>query len=225
MFTYRLQLAYRRGREQKLLSAKRLVIGALLGVLFVLCSCARHERNTSQEPAPLLAKAPGTTYPMPPLKSASLGELGWIVSDNAESREVHRGQISDYRGKVLVLDFYATWCEPCRASVPHLLALQRQYEKHGLQVMGLNVGGPEDRLKVPDFASEFHISYPLGFPDRSLEDLLLSDDERIPQTFVLDREGVVVKRFIGYDQSSGVELDSIVEHEIEKETKNAASRR
>ena len=86
-----------------------------------------------------------------------------------------------------------------------------------MQIVGLNVGGPDDRVKVADFAREFGIQYPLGFPDKSLEDLLLSDDESIPQTFVFDRRGQAVKRFIGYGESTADELEQTIRSEIERE--------
>ena len=119
-------------------------------------------------------------------------------------------KLSDYKGKVVVLDFYATWCEPCRAETPRLVQLQKDYGASGLQVIGLNVGGADDRDQVPAFAKEFGIEYPLGFPDDNLVDHYLTDNQDIPQAFVFDRKGDLVKRFIGYSSSSGAELERIV---------------
>jgi hypothetical protein len=79
-----------------------------------------------------------------------------------------------------------------------------------VQVIGLNVGGPDDRIKVPNFATELGIKYPLGFPDKTLTDLFLSDNQTIPQTFVFGRKGEAGKRFIGYDQSTGAELEKTI---------------
>jgi thiol-disulfide isomerase/thioredoxin len=119
-------------------------------------------------------------------------------------------KLADYKGKVVVLDFYATWCEPCRAEIPRLVQLQKDYGADGLQVIGLNVGGDEDRPKVPAFAKEFGIEYPLGFPDDNLVDQYLADIQDIPQAFVFDRKGDLVKRFVGYSSTSAAELDRIV---------------
>src|SRR5258706_10438821 len=132
------------------------------------------------------------------------GLAGWTVDNNRAAK------LSDYKGKVVVLDFYATWCEPCRAETPRLVELQRQYAEQGLQVIGLNVGGEDDRDQVPSYAKEFGIQYPLAFPDDDLADTYLSDNQNIPQSFVFDRNGNLVKRFVGYSQSSGVELDRVV---------------
>ncbi len=129
---------------------------------------------------------------------------GWTLDNN------QRAKLADYKGKVVVLDFYATWCEPCRAETPRLVELQRQYAEQGLQIIGLNVGGEDDREQVPSYAKEFGIQYPLAFPDDDLADAYLSDNQNIPQSFVFDRNGNLVKRFVGYSQNSGVELDRIV---------------
>jgi thiol-disulfide isomerase/thioredoxin len=129
---------------------------------------------------------------------------GWTL-DNRQ-----RAALADYKGKVVVLDFYATWCEPCRAETPRLVQLQKQYQQQGLQVIGLNVGGADDRDQVPAFAKEFGIEYPLGFPDDEYADSLLGDNQNIPQAFVFDREGKLIKRFVGYSESSGAELERVV---------------
>jgi thiol-disulfide isomerase/thioredoxin len=136
--------------------------------------------------------------------------MGWVLSDGK------RVTMGDYQGKVLVLDFYATWCVPCRQSIPRLIALQTKHRAEGFQIVGLNVGGPDDRIKVADFAREVGIQYSLGFPDRSLVDLFLSDDQTIPQTFLFDRHGQLSKRFIGYEASTATELTKAIEVEIKK---------
>lgn len=143
---------------------------------------------------------------MPPLRAEGAGaEMGWTGVDG------RRASLADFRGQVLVLDFYATWCAPCRKSIPHLSELQRHSGPQGLQLVGLNVGGPDDRVRVAAFAAEFNIPYPLGFPDKPLTDLFLSDDNTIPQTFVFDRSGQLVKRFIGYDESMPKELEKVIQ--------------
>ncbi len=129
---------------------------------------------------------------------------GWTLNNK------QRATLADYKGKVVVLDFYATWCEPCRAETPRLVQLQRQYQEQGLQVIGLNVGGADDREFVLGYAREYGIQYPLGFPDDEFADSFLGDNQNIPQAFVFDRNGKLVKRFIGYSESSGAELERLV---------------
>jgi thiol-disulfide isomerase/thioredoxin len=130
---------------------------------------------------------------------------GWSL-DNGQ-----RGKLADYRGKVVLLDFYATWCDPCRLETPHLVALHQLYEAKGLQVIGVNVGGDDDHAEVPAYAKEFGIQFPLVFPDEKLVDDYLGLNQSIPQTFVLDRQGNVVKRFVGFSENRAPELERVVQ--------------
>lgn len=189
------------------LASHVLKILTVFTVLVTVVSCS-HNESADNQPTPVLSSAPSTTFPMPPVKPNA--DLGWVISDGARSR------ISDYKDKVLVLDFYATWCLPCRQSIPHLSSMQERFGLNGLQVVGLNVGGADDRIKVADFARELGIQYPLGFPDKALSDFFLSDNQTIPQTFVFARDGQLVKRFIGYEPATGVELEKSIKTALEK---------
>jgi cytochrome c biogenesis protein CcmG/thiol:disulfide interchange protein DsbE len=174
--------------------------------LVVLSGCHKPAANSNLSP-PVVSAPPPTTFPLPPAKSAQ-ADLGWTLGSEQHVR------LSDYQNKVLILDFYATWCEPCRDSIPHLVRLQKRYGPRGLQVIGLNVGGPGDSEQVPAFAREFHIQYQLGVPDAELAVLYTGEDDAIPQTVVLDRQGHLVKRFVGYDVSVDQQLDEIVQNSL-----------
>lgn len=180
-----------------------MILVVLVGLLVSGCNATDSVNSNS---TPVISNPPtGTTYPMPPTRATSLADMGWELADGK------RSIFSEYKGKVLVLDFYATWCVPCRDSVPHLIGLQKKYEAQGLRVVGLNVGGPGDEQEVPAFAKEFGIQYPLGKPDGDLVSFLLSDSDAIPQTFVFDRQGQLVQRFVGFGSDTGIYLDGAVE--------------
>jgi thiol-disulfide isomerase/thioredoxin len=166
-------------------------------------ACSHQSFNTQHERTPILSGPPNTTYPLPPLKGNE--EVGWILQDEQHVK------LSAYQGKVIVLDFYATWCEPCRESIPHLIDLQNRYGPQGVQVIGLNVGGPDDRVKVATFAREFSIQYPLGFPNGALTSLFISEDDTIPQTLVFNRKGQVVQRFVGYSDAMLGDLERTIQ--------------
>jgi len=187
-------------RIKKIFRIYRIV---LLGLLMAACNSTD---SVNSNKTPVISNPPtGTTYPMPPTRTASLANMGWQLSDGK------RSIFSDYKGKVLILDFYATWCVPCRDSVPHLIGLQKKFEAQGLAVIGLNVGGPGDEQEVPAFAKEFGIQYTLAKPDDDLVSLLMSDSDAIPQTFVFDRQGQLVQRFVGFGEDTGTYMDGAVE--------------
>lgn len=177
-------------------------------LLILICglnACNSNDPPSSVTKRPTPSAPPNTTFPMPPLNGGSLNNLGWI-SDSGQ-----RNVFSDFKGKVLVLDFYATWCPPCRDSVPYLIGLQKKHGDQGLHVIGLNVGGPEDEAKVPAFAKEFGIQYTLATPDDELVSFLLADSNSIPQTFVFDRQGQLAEREVGFGPNSADRLDRAVE--------------
>src|SRR3989441_7020312 len=189
-------------------SRSKILVEFILLVL-LLCFYNGCKRRTSRQEASLSNANAPVSSPAPSASPESKASAyGWTLQDN------QRARLSDYLGKAVVLDFYATWCEPCRDETPNLVQMQSQYEPQGFQIIGLNVGGEDDREEVPDFAKEFKIQYPLGFPDDELVDDYLKDNQNIPQTFVFDRNGKLVKRFIGYDRLEGRELERIVEQTL-----------
>jgi thiol-disulfide isomerase/thioredoxin len=190
--------------------AQLLMFAVVVGFAISIGACSSQRQTNSD--TPVLSGPPSTTFPMPPLNAAA--EMGWVLNDGSRAR------LGDYQGKVLVLDFYATWCEPCRKSIPQLIALQNRHDSKELQVVGLNVGGPDDRIKVAQFAKELGIEYPLGFPDKALTDLLLSGDQIIPQTFVFGPEGKALKRFIGYDQAIATEIEKMTDEAVNEKRKD-----
>ena len=179
----------------------RIILLAILVCGFAACNS---NDPPSRTPPKASSAPPSTALPMPPV-SGSLNTLGWTADGGK------RSVFSEFKGKVLVLDFYATWCEPCRVSTPHLVGLQSKYADQGLQVIGLNVGGPGDEEKVPAFAKEFSIQYTLATPDDELITFLMGENDAIPQTFVFDRQGQLAERLIGFGPNAGARLDSAVE--------------
>ena len=194
--------------QRKTFAPLRLCEGILLCSLLLLAGCNGTDDADKKTPV-ISGNPPGTTYPMPPVKATSFADMGWELADGK------RSVVSEHKGKVLVLDFYATWCVPCRDSIPHLVSLQKKFEEQGLTVVGLNVGGPGDNEKVPAFAKEFGIQYALAQPAEDLVSFLLSDSDVIPQTFVFDRDGKLVQRFIGYDTAVGERLERVIESTLQ----------
>lgn len=209
-----MHFAFRRQTASGALSLGRFCLAMIiLSLLLAACSDGGNVQQRSAETGtPIGSAPPRTTFPMPPATSSG------GTSTNAQSftlLDSRRARVSDYVGQVVVLDFYATWCGPCRISTPHLVEMHHRYAEKGLRIIGLNVGGTDDRAKVPDYVEEFRIPYMLGYPDPAMSQLYLSDDDRIPQAFVFDRKGRLVKRFISYDDSMPGELERIVQGAID----------
>jgi thiol-disulfide isomerase/thioredoxin len=183
----------------------------LLIALFVACNNAPAPVVVSETNTPTGRTAPRTSLPMPPTTTTS------AASANSQSFTLlndERVKLSDYTGKVVVLDFWATFCEPCRVEAPHLDALQKRFGEQGLLVIGLNVGGQDDRREIPGFIQELNIKYTLGFPEPEMINLFMGSDDRIPQTLVFDRTGRLVKHFVGYDQTVSSELERTIEEAV-----------
>src|SRR5690349_16855806 len=98
-------------------------------------------------------------------------------------------RLSNYQGKVVLVNFWATWCPPCRAEMPDLVRLQREHAKHGLQIIGITYP-PESKDRVRRFARSLKVNYPIVLGTRQIK-AQFSSDETLPLTVVIDRDGKV----------------------------------
>jgi len=167
--------------------------------LFTACRPAAAPVSVSNRPISI-NNIPQTNLPLPPSKN--IENLGWTLFDGRVQT------LGEYKGKVVVLDFWATFCPPCLEEIPHLVELQNKYAD--LMVIGLHVGGEEDVPKVPAFVKKLKINYVLAYPEDELNKILLGNDNAIPQTFVFDRDGRLIEKFVGYDQKVKTDLDKAI---------------
>lgn len=96
-------------------------------------------------------------------------------------------RLSDHKGKVVLLNFWATWCPPCRAEMPDLVKWQREYRALGLQVIGVTYP-PTSRVKVRRFVGGARVNYPIVYGTRKTK-ALFDKGDILPITVVIDREG------------------------------------
>jgi thiol-disulfide isomerase/thioredoxin len=109
-----------------------------------------------------------------------------LMLKSTEGRTV---RLSDYRGKVVLINFWATWCPPCRAEMPDLVKLQREYGKEGLQIIGVTYP-PERRARVRKLTRRLKVNYPILLGTCAMK-AGFSPDETLPLTVIIDREGTI----------------------------------
>lgn len=104
--------------------------------------------------------------------------------------------LASFKGKVILLDFWATWCPPCKAEIPGFVELQQAYGPKGLQVVGVSVDDTPDKLKP--FASEFKMNYPVlvGLERDDLQDAY-GPMWGIPTTYLIGRDGRICRKHSG----------------------------
>ncbi len=98
-------------------------------------------------------------------------------------------RLSNYQGKVVLINFWATWCPPCRAEMPDLVRLQREHAKDGLQIIGITYP-PETKTQVRRFARSLKVNYPIVLGTREIK-ARFSSEETLPLTVVINRDGTV----------------------------------
>ena len=155
---------------------------------------------------------PLTNQPMPPTKSIT--EMIWTKFDGKTNADGGIQKLKDLQGKVVILDFWATYCPPCLQEIPHLKQLQTKYGKENLEVIGLHVGGEEDRPKVPTFVEKLKIDYVVATPENELTRFIFGAESAIPQTAIFDRNGKLVKKIIGFSEEIKKDLDTTIEQTI-----------
>jgi peroxiredoxin len=143
-----------------------LAAGAFLALLF------------RPEPAVSRAAAPAARKAMPDLHLPTLDGQNW--------------SLPDHRGNVVLLNFWASWCPPCREETPGLIRVAEAFRGKGLEVAGVSLD--ENLDAVRRFSHEYRVSYPLLLPK---DNSLASGIESLPTTFLIDRQGRVANVFVG----------------------------
>lgn len=136
--------------------------------------------------------------------AATIAARGRVAPDftltDLQGRNV---KLSDLRGKAVVLNFWATWCPPCKQEIPWFVDMQKRYASQGLQVIGVSMddGGQQD---VEKFAAENSINYPILLGKEAVAEQY-GGIEYLPTTFYIDRNGVVMERVFGQPERGEIE--------------------
>jgi thiol-disulfide isomerase/thioredoxin len=123
--------------------------------------------------------------------------LGVLPEFNLSDLSGHQHNISEWRGKVVLINFWATWCPPCREEIPDFIALQQQYADKGVQFIGIAL---DDMEPVAEYAASAKINYPIllgGDNGITLAQQLGNSVGAVPYTLIVDREGQIIHQHPG----------------------------
>jgi thiol-disulfide isomerase/thioredoxin len=186
------------------------LIGASLFLAAATLSAVYKTDEPSENPGLLASSAdPSAPYSLSP----EVLETSFKLVDGGSRK------ISDYSGKVLIIDLWATWCRPCRQEIPHLIEMANEYKSKGVEVIGLSTEDPEaDAQLVRDFSQQFKINYPIGWAETPLAEQLMNGRDGIPQTIIIGRDGKVKRHFVGFNKMVSVPQMKAVLDEAVAET-------
>jgi len=160
-------------------SLRKFVLGLVLAITFTAFACAQSPA-TSQD----LPDAPQFT-----LKTLDGGKLS----------------LADYRGKVVLLNFWATYCVPCKTETPWFVDLQKKHAAEGLQVVGITMDEPENK-RLPKFVADMGVNYPIAFGSYELADAY-GQVQALPVTFLITRDGKIAKEIRGIESKEKLEAE------------------
>jgi thiol-disulfide isomerase/thioredoxin len=135
------------------------------------------------------------------------GEIGWhLPTLSAKDLEGRTITSADLRGKVVLVDFWATWCEPCKREMPGYQRLLDQYSSRGLVVIGMKANMMADTEPPLRFARKVGVHYPLIVADDDLTQKF-GGIEGLPTTMIFDRNGILRQKVIGFEYTNVIESE------------------
>lgn len=136
-----------------------------------------------------------------PVKTESRPVPPVVLATEMKSANGQPIKLSNYSGKVLLVNLWATWCGPCRRETPELVRLHKEYQARGVEMVGLSTEDPvASAQSVHDFVQQFQVDYQVGWATRDVAIALmqLTGRSSIPQSFIITRDGRIKKQFIGF---------------------------
>lgn len=171
--------------------SSRLLNSVSLFLLLVTLSCSIAAQQSPDTPGKPPEHKQLTSLP----KTVLDAEL--IAADGSLFR------LSDYSGKVLVLNLWATWCGPCRFETPALVELHKQFKAQGVEIVELSTENPEvSAEQVQNWVQRYDVNYRVGWAPPDLSVILMQGRDAIPQSFVISRAGRIIKRFVGFNRTA-----------------------
>jgi peroxiredoxin len=126
---------------------------------------------------------------------------GWELQD-LDGKSI---RAADFKGEVVILDFWATWCPPCREEIPGFIELQKKYQAQGLAVVGVSVDQASSDT-VKSFAQKMGMNYQVVLADAKIAGAYGGIDG-LPTTFIIDRAGNIVSQHLGFTEKAEIEAE------------------
>jgi thiol-disulfide isomerase/thioredoxin len=127
-------------------------------------------------------------------------------------------KLSNYSGKVMLVNLWATWCGPCRMETPELVKLHKEFHGRGVEMVGLSTENPDASAEsVRNFVREYNVDYHIGWATPEVAITLMQGREAIPQSFIITRDGRIIKRFIGYSPAVTPQIRQALEDALSYE--------
>jgi peroxiredoxin len=182
---------------------------ALIVVIFCLWSLSIGCNSATTPGSSTPPTTSASTKPLPPGEPTSGKIAPNFTLPNLEDRPVN---LTDYRGKIVVLNFWATWCGPCVREMPHFVTAQDTYRNKGVEFIGISLDD-EGKSVVAPFVKEHNINYNIVLGDSKTGDLY-GGITAIPSTFFIDRQGSIYRQEVG--AISAAELTQVLEEMVSK---------
>jgi thiol-disulfide isomerase/thioredoxin len=155
-----------------------LIFTVCLGLAFLLSQCAKEEKGPSLAPDFSLKTLTGEEI-----------------------------SLAKNKGKTLLIDFWATWCGPCRESIPHLVHLHKTYQGQGLEVVGLSMDKGDPKA-VDHFVKSLDIPYPIAIAPEEIARAYGVNG--LPTTVLIDKEGMIREKILGFNTAIAKKIESRV---------------
>jgi len=195
----------------------------ILAVMLALNSFAQSGRRvaTTTRTTTVAPIQPSLT-PEPELPQPTVGTAGplMFIPESLREREIKainssNFRLSDFRGKVIVINLWASWCGPCRREVPEYEKVRKSYPEGGVEFVGLTTEDQRKSDQVSKFLREVTFGFRLGWADKEMARALMDGRGTIPQTLVLDAQGHIVNHWTGYSSGqSGDRLRQTIERAL-----------
>ena len=210
-----------RAPEKKIWTSTRITMAALVfGLLAVAlssnCGPSDSSRVGNANSPAAAGASPGQPNAQPPPAAPEPTPLpDELLNAALTTLDGEALKLSDYKGKVVILNMWATWCGPCRREIPDFIQIQEDYKGRGVEVLGVTSEDERNTAEgVREFVKEFKINYKVVWADAGAWEAFLAPRYSIPQTYVLRQDGRLLRKFVGYSPQVAVMVRDLADQAL-----------